>query len=231
MISIEMKKLFQYSTKLTGIILSFFIINSCGITSTVITGSWEKSDVDKIYDNLVVEAFTAKEEVEEALELHMAQKLNEKGIYATINEELLPPAPVENDQDKQGVMDNVRRNGADGILTISIINREAESRYVPGFQTYAPYPRFPYYRSFWRYYNYWYPYFHKPGYYRSENVYYIETNLFDAESEELIWSVQSKTYEQANLEIFSKDYAKEVVELMIREGIIKSVENEKERIE
>lgn len=154
----------------------------------------------------------------------MAGELIAKGIYATLNEETLPPGPVENDQDKNEIMDIIKENGADGILTIAIIDKAAESRYAPGPRPYAPYPRYPYYGSFWGYYDYWYPYFQRPGYYSLENVYYIETNLFDAESEDLIWSAQSKTYEQANLETFSEDYAIEVVEEMVEDGIIDSKE-------
>ncbi len=219
-----MNTLIHYSAKLASIVLSLLILNSCGTTSTVITGSWEKPDIEKRYDNLFVEAFTPQEEVEGALEFQMIEKLQEKGIKASRNEQQLPPGPVENDQDKEEVMDNIQENGADGILTISIIDKESESRYVPGPSPYAPYSRYPYYGSFWGYYDYWYPYFHDPGYYTTENVYYIETNLFDAETEDLIWSAQSKTYEQANLKTFSKDYAKEVVEELVKDGVIESME-------
>ncbi|MFW5820645.1 MAG: hypothetical protein ACOCWA_05105 [Bacteroidota bacterium] len=215
-----MNKIVHYSAKLTSIVLSIVILNSCGTTSTVITGSWERTGIEKKYNKLVVEAFTPQEEVEEALELQMMVKLQEKGISALRHKEPLPPGPVENDKDKEEVMDNMQENGADGILTISIIDKESESRYVPGPSPYAPYPRYPYYGSFWGYYDYWYPYFYGPGYYTLESVYYIETNLFDAESEDLIWSAQSKTYEHVNLETFSKDYAEEVVEEMMEDGII-----------
>lgn len=219
-----MNKLFHSSITVIGIFLSFIMLNSCFRTSTLITGSWEKPDLERKYDNLVVEAFTPQQELEEALELQMAGELNEKGIYAKINEDTLPPAPVENDRDKDEIMDNIKENGADGILTIAIIDKAAESRYAPGPGPYAPYPRYPYYGSFWGYYDYWDPYFRRPGYYALEKVYYIETNIFDAESEELIWSAQSKTYEQTNLETFSEDYAKEVVGEMIEDGIIISPE-------
>ncbi len=221
-----MNKLFHFSGILISIFFSFFILNSCIRTSTLITGSWEKPDLDRKYDNLVVEAFTPQQELEEALELQMAGELNEKGIYAKINKDTLPPAPLENDQDKSEIMDNIKENGADGILTIAIIDKAAESRYSPGPRPYAPYPRYPYYGSFWGYYDYWYPYFRRPGYYTLEKVYYIETNIFDAESEELIWSAQSKTYEHTNLEAFSEDYAQEVVDEMIKDGIIISPEKE-----
>lgn len=224
----DMSKIVYHSAKLFSIVLSIVILSSCASTSTVITGSWEKPDVEKKYDNLIVEAFTPQVEVKEALQLQMTTELIENGIYAAINEKPLPPAPVEDDKDRQDIMNGIKENGADGILTIAIIDKAAESRYTPGPGRYAPYPRYPYYGSFWGYYDYWYPHFHRPGYYSLENVYYIETNIFDAESEELIWSAQSKTYESTNLETFSEDYAKEVVEEMIEDGIIRSAEEEKE---
>jgi len=220
----NMKKIVHYSAILMSIVLSMVIFNSCGTTSTVITGSWEKPDIEKNYENLVVEAFTPQEEVKGALEMNMVKQLEKKGVSAVMNAESLPPSPFDDEQEKKEIMDNMKESGADGILTISIIDKTSESRYVPGPSPYAPYPRYPYYGSFWGYYDYWYPYFYDPGYYALESVYYIETNLFDSETEDLIWSAQSRTYEQVNLEVFSKDYAKEVVEELVEDGIIISKE-------
>ena len=37
-------------------------------------------------------------------------------------------------------------------------------------------------------------YVHQPGYYTTHETYTLETNLYDVESEELVWSARSRTF-------------------------------------
>jgi hypothetical protein len=215
-----MKALIHKTAIFSGIMIALIYLSSCSTTSTVVTGSWKKESIDKEYKNIVVEAFLPTAENKSALEMQMVKGLKEKGIEASAYGEELPAAPIQDEDTKDEILQEISDKGNDGILTISVIDRQAESRYVPGASPYAPYPRYPYYGSFWGYYDYWYPYFYGPGYYALENVYYIETNLFDAETEELVWSAQSKTYEHRTLETFSRDYAKEVIEELIEDNVI-----------
>src|SRR5690606_23752299 len=106
------------------------------------------------------------------------------------------------------------------ILTVALIDKETETRYVPGNAGYAPMPRFGYYGTFWGYYNTWYPTLYSPGYYEGEKVYFIETNLYDADTEELLWSAQSETYNPRNLPDFASTFADVVVSRMERDDLL-----------
>jgi hypothetical protein len=44
--------------------------------------------------------------------------------------------------------------------------------------------------------------------------------LYDAETEDLIWSAQSETYNPVNLETFSENFAEEIVEELQAKKII-----------
>jgi len=50
--------------------------------------------------------------------------------------------------------------------------------------------------------------------------YYLETNLYDAKTEELIWSAQSQTYNPSNINSFLKGYLKSIKRKMIDDGLI-----------
>ena len=60
----------------------------------------------------------------------------------------------------------------------------------------------------------------RQGYYQTEKVYYIQTNLFDAKTEKLIWSAQSKTYEPSSLDDFLQGYEKAISEQMVKDGLV-----------
>ena len=81
-------------------------------------------------------------------------------------------------------------------------------------------PRFGYYGTFWGYYNTWHPTLYSPGYYQEDKVYFIETNLYDAETEQLLWSAQSETYNPSSLTIFAKTFADVVVSRMQQEDLL-----------
>lgn len=214
-----MKKYMKLPVLLLSGVLMVFLFFSCG-SSTSITGTWERQDVQKEFNNVLVAALTPNTGLKSTIERHMEQNLQQEGIVASQSINVLPPKFSDDEDQKQKILNTIQSNGFDGILTVSIIEKDTESRYVPGSASYAPYPSYGYYGSFWGYYSHWYPQFYSPGYYTEENVYYIETNLYNAQTEDLVWSAQSETYNPRDLETFSEDFAEEVVEQLAEDGII-----------
>jgi hypothetical protein len=215
-----MKKLTRISLVIvTSLIVSALMYN-CTTSSTMITGSWEKPGVEKQYDDILVSALTSTISSRSAIEQEIAQQLRNRGINASQSLDVLPPRFIEDQDERRKISGAIRSNGMDAILTVSLIEKDTDTRYVPGSRTYAPYPTYGFYGNFWGYYNYWYPRFDSPGYYTEKDVYYMETNLYDAETEDLIWSAQSETYNPVNLETFSENFAEEIVEELQAKKII-----------
>jgi|GEM_PF-83169 len=200
----------------TFIIILFI---SCG-PSTVITGSWKNPElVSKKYSRILVAALTSNTIAKETVENEMALALGKDvSVLKSISE--FPPDMHNTDSDKDTIFNRVKNKNIDAILTISLITKETDSRYIPGLYPYNPIVGYNYYENFWGYYNYWYPYYYSPGYYIQDKIYYIETNLYDAHTEKLVWSAQSKTYNPAGLENFSKEFATLIVEKMKKDGIL-----------
>jgi len=110
------------------------------------------------------------------------------------------------------ILAKVRELKCDLIFTIALFDSKTETKYVPGSTSYyAPYPAYGYYGGFGSYYCYYSPTVYSPGYYTTDKVYYLEANLFDTDSEKILWSVQSETYNPEDLKEFSAEYS----ELMI----------------
>jgi hypothetical protein len=55
-----------------------------------------------------------------------------------------------------------------------------------------------------------------------EKTYYLETNLYDAESENLIWSAQSQIYSPNYFNTFTEDFAAEITANLAREDVLGS---------
>lgn len=80
--------------------------------------------------------------------------------------------------------------------------------------------RFPFYNTFWGYFNYWGPIIYDPGYYTQDKIYYLETNLYDADTENLVWSAQSETVNPRNLQTFSEEFAEVTAEEMAENNLL-----------
>jgi hypothetical protein len=192
-------------------------------SSTEITGSWRnKNTPNEGINNILVTALTSKAAARQTVETDLANVLQKNGYKSMKSIDILPPSFTDGKEpDKEVILDKIKGNDIDAILTVALIDKETENRYVPGSTGYAPVPRFDYYGRFWGYYSTWYPTLYSPGYYTEDKVYFIETNLYDADTEELLWSAQSETYNPASLESFSKEFANVMVDQMATDGVLK----------
>lgn len=193
--------------------------------STRITGTWKNpnSDADSI-SSILVTALTSRANNRQTVESDLAAALNQKGVQALRSMDVLPPSFSNGDTpDKATLLSKIRGSGVDAILTVALIDKETENRFVPGNYGYAPMSRFGYYGQFWGYYSAWLPVVHSQGYYQQDKTYFLETNLYDAETEALIWSAQSETYNPSDLSSFSKEFARVILGKLEQEQIINGV--------
>jgi hypothetical protein len=198
------------------------ILTACS-SSTRITGSWKDPDAAaqvKNYKSVFIASFSRNMEVRTKLENALAAEAEKRNIKAVKSTSWFKPDFYEKPPGREELLSRIREAGTDGILTVSLINKESETRYVPGSARYAPMPAFGWYRGFYSYYNYWRPVFYDPGYYVTDKTYFLETNLYDAASENLIWSAQSETVNPGGIDNFVKDYPQKLVEQMVADGIL-----------
>lgn len=207
--------------KLTLFVALAYIFCTCS-PSTKITASWKnpKAD-DQTVSSILVTALTEKMNNRQTVETDLGNALQKAGLQTTKSIDVLPPNFTDKDlPDRNELPDKIKDSGVDGILTIALIDKETESRYVPGDYGYTPVTRFAYYGRFWGYYSTWVPTLRSPGYYREDKTYFIETNLYDAQTEELIWSAQSETYNPNSLTDFSEEFSKVVLTKLQDDGVI-----------
>jgi hypothetical protein len=205
------------------ILLVAFCLGSCK-TSTEITGSWKNPDVLMVGDvnTILVTALTARTMARQAMEDELSSALNKQGYKTIKSIDVMPPTLSSGQTvDRSDLLSKINGTGADAILTVALIDEKTETRYIPGNQGYAPITRFGYYGTFWGYYNTWYPTLYSPGYYEEDKVYFLETNLYDAKTEQLLWSAQSESYNPGSLPELADEFAGVVVSRLEDDGLLK----------
>lgn len=201
-----------------AVLLMFGLFYSCS-PSSQITGAWKNPKSAIQYSNILVAAMTNSIEAKSTVENNMVASLVGKGVMVSKSLDVFPPN-FGKDITKEEMMSKIRQRGSDAILTVTLVDKKTESRYIPGSYGYAPVLT---YNRFWGYYTYWYPtMYSNPGYYSQDRIYYMETNLYDTQTEELIWSAQSETYNPKNLSGFSQELANIIANKLEKDGIIRN---------
>jgi hypothetical protein len=62
--------------------------------------------------------------------------------------------------------------------------------------------------------------FYEPGYYVTDKTYFMETNLYDIESNQLIWSAQSETVNPGSIDNFVSTYPQILVDQLVKDGLL-----------
>jgi len=113
-------------------------------------------------------------------------QLKARGTEAIASYTVLPDRQQD---DHVVIAAKVKELGADTILITRLVSKKIVQTYVPGTAYYPP----PYYGSWPDYYGYGYRYMYTPGYIAEDEYAVIETNLYEARSDKLVWAATSET--------------------------------------
>lgn len=188
-----------------------------------ITGNWmnEESMGKGKYKKVFIYAIAHNEGNRQSFEDALATAAEAEGIEVIRSyQEFGPNYPKQSTTDEE-IMERIKATGCDAIFTTALVDVESETRYVPGTTAYAPYPAYGYYGSFGGYYGYS-AYVYEPGYYTEDNTYFLESNLYDASTGDIVWSVQSEAYNPSNAKNAARQYAALLFDKLKREGIAHS---------
>ena len=191
--------------------------------ATDITGTWRNPGYEGEHiRRIIVTAITGNAEAKETIENDLETALTEKGYEVVKGQEVFGPADtLETKLQRTAFLDKLSDAGIDAILAVSVLNDDSDNRFVPGKYNYEPIQRFEYYRGFFGYYNERQPTVNTPGFFEENNVFFLETNLYDTRTEELIWSAQSETYSPADMTAVSRDFSSVVITRLEKDGLIR----------
>jgi hypothetical protein len=192
--------------------VSLFSLVGCNSTSVVDT--WTAPDVTKIHFNkiMVVATFpdgATRRIAEDALK---AQITRAECItsYSLIGSE----SDLRNFAKVSAIL---KAAGVDGIIVMRPVSDKNVVTYSPGM----PYPG-PY-RTFRGYYNQSYalsPFAYEPGQFTTDRIVKIETNIYEAPGERLIWSAATTSTDPGRLPDLIKDAVSAIRAELVKEKLI-----------
>jgi hypothetical protein len=192
----------------------FSALVSCG-PSQKVTSSWKNPQVTSStnYKKVFIASMVSNPNYRSIIERDLAAAAQAHGLQTVSGMDIFP-ATLAGSQSisKEEALQKIRASGADAILSVALVDKQSDTRYVPGTTTYIPHMG---YAGFGGYYGYAYgAYYSSPGYYTEDKTYFMEARLFDVASENMIWSAQSEAYNPSKIDKFSRDYTALLVDRM-----------------
>jgi hypothetical protein len=223
----------MYKTKLFFALLAFtgnFILISCGPPSKIkTTAAWvnkEKIPAEPIKSVFVI-AFTDNPEVRVHLEDDIAAAAEKKGLKVYKSLEVIGPVELKYIAPVRDVfVKKLQDLKCETVFTVALVDQKSETHYTPPSDApgvYTPYSYAPYvqysgygaaspYGGFGGYYGFAIGNLSEPGYYTTNNKYFLEAKLFDLNSDELLMSIQSMAQNPAIIQKSSKKYVETLVQ-------------------
>ena len=230
------------------LLLVSILLVSCG-PSTKLVRSWDNEEVGtKTFEKLAVVALTPNTSSRYLIERAIVKDFQDDNIKAIYTYEIFPMAgkldqlgDLVNDKEvlRKKVVAKVEENGIDALMIISVFDIEKEQRFVsdnnyavgtagyygnPYMMGGMGYYGSPYMMggrsSYYNYYAYSVGTCYTDGYYVDDFTYFLECNLFDVETEELLWTGRTKTVNMESIEEEAIYFAKVVVKEILKKEVI-----------
>jgi hypothetical protein len=193
--------------RLNGLeIANFILITALGLSllscaSTKISSSWVDPDHSKTYGNLLVIGVSESEQNRRAYESYFTEELDSRGVDAIASYKLIK-SNVKIDRDS--MTKATEGIDIDGVIITHVLAVDEETIYRPSMD-YTPVYSSGYYGGLYSYYPHVHSYVQRPGYYTTHEIYTIETNLYDIDSEDLVWSARTRTFSPGSVDEVIED--------------------------
>jgi len=164
------------------------VLASCA-ASTQLMHSWaDPAAAGHQFKKIVVVGATPQSATRRNYEDAFTQELAARGVQAVPSYQLVGEGQIDKDAAAQKIKDA----GCDGILVTRLVDKSTEQTYYPPTYSAVAAPA-PYYGGWYGYYNMGYTYMSSPGYVTTDQVYKIESNLYDINGDKLMWSGLTQT--------------------------------------
>jgi hypothetical protein len=206
--------------RITIIVLLLGLLGLALGKSTKLVMSWKNPNftAGKKFSRVLALGLSDKTAVRADFEDALAAQLTQIGVTAIAgNTILLRPESTKLDLNYLKIQ--IRDNKIDAVVVSRLIKVENKVTYVPGGPSISP---FPYYTTFYGYYQVVYPVVYSPDYLREEKKVRIETNLYSISSSDgdLVWTGVTDTFNPSNVDKSIKALVKLVVKEMQSEGVL-----------
>jgi hypothetical protein len=193
------------------------MISSCATTE--LKTVWKDDNYSGKIKKVLVIGVIKRPALRRFFEQEFVQQLKARGTDAVAGFTVLPP---DEEVDKNIIASKLKELGADGVLITRLVDKKTVETYIPGKVDYGHVYYAPpiHYREWDSYYSRSYTAVYDPGYTVKNEVMIVETNLYEAASEKLVWSAISETLGEGNSNTVIRSFIKVMIENLSKENLL-----------
>ena len=185
-----------------------------GCSSSKITTSWKEKNTAPQYFNKIMVIGVMREAdraMQEKMENHIIGDLNNIGYTALSSLKEYGPNAFKKG-DTAAALTKLKESNVDAVLTVVLLDKEKEQQYIStNYRNRFSGYRYEMYRRIY-----------EPGYYVTNTKYFWESNLYNVKTRQLIYSVQTESFNPDDAESLAHEYGKLIVKNMVKEQVIKN---------
>lgn len=195
-------------------LLVFFTVLLAGCSTTQVKSVWKEPSYLGQPQRVMVVA-VAKEPINRRIfEDEFVLQLKARGTDAIASYTVLPD---RNQNDQAAIAKLVEQLGADTVLISRLVSKRSVRVYYPATVTYRP----RHYLQWPDYYRHGYDTIDTQGYMTQYEYALMETNLYDARNDNLIWATTTETGVNNFNQTLIKPYIGTILNIMVEHGILR----------
>ena len=197
------------------LIISLFTL-TCGSTKTNLTWVWEDETYDDgLLDDIMVIGVSDNFERRELFEGILVDELKDRGVNAVSGAAVIP---ADEELTREKVLAEVENQGLDAILITYLVGVKAEDKFVAPSTSEYPHPRYARF-DIYSYATGVYSFY--GGSYQKKREITLDTHIYEAESQMMIWSAKSKTTKAETVTRLTETLASAIIRDLRQKGLIK----------
>ena len=221
-----MNKYFSFFIIAMILVLGYGCSSSKKAASMEVIGSWvNKEEMQgKKANSVFIVVLTQNMSTRSLMERDLAAAATSHGIKSVPSLSVLTPVTgVPDSVIMQAFIRQVDKSGCNMVLIVSLLDSRNDTKYIPSSSyTYEPYSHYGYYGYYPTYYATTFNTISTPGYYVTNNTYYVESNLYDVASKKILFSIQTKAVNPDDIDKASKKFTETLIEEIKENGMLKN---------
>ena len=196
----------------SGIFFAIFLFLLTSCATTKLNSVWRDDNYSGKFNKVLVIGVIKRPALKRFFEGEFVQQLKARGTNAVEGFTVLPS---DKEVGKDVIASKLKGLDADGVLITRLVGKKTLETYIPGevYYEHAPYAPPLHFRQWDSYYSRSHRAVYRPRYTVKNKVLIVETNLYDAVSEKLVWSALSETFVEGS----SDDLIRSFVQVIIKD--------------
>lgn len=202
-------------TRRTALVLTFASLAIGAEAGTKFKSVWKAPDAVPLNfrgQKVAAVVMLNDEPTRRGVEDELSYELRSRGVDGIAAHRLVPPEEMK---DKEQARARLEQAGVVGAVVLRAVGKQTQLTETPGAYWVTNY------WTFSGYYGWGWGGIYDPGYVQMDNIYYVETLIFDLKADKLVWAALSETKKTKRVDAFMKDLVSAAAKQLEKEGLVR----------